>query len=192
MVMGGRTVRSPRPGILKLLTIMKKTKWFDRKFRAIEDNGLLPCIIERLSGTPARIAECAGQLSHELLIQKPGGNWSIQEHIGHLSDLEPLWYGRVEDFLAGAAELRAADLSNQRTNTANHNAREIDILLQEFRKQRRRLVEKLMDLEDDQLLNTALHPRLKTPMRMIDSAYFVAEHDDHHLASISEIVNSHS
>jgi hypothetical protein len=48
----------------------------------------------------------------------------------------------------------------------------------------------LLDLQDDQLLGTALHPGLKTPMRIIDLAYFVAEHDDHHLASIREMMTS--
>jgi hypothetical protein len=32
------------------------------------------------------------------------------------------------------------------------------------------------------------HPRLKTPMRLADHLYFVAEHDDHHLARIWELV----
>jgi hypothetical protein len=34
---------------------------------------------------------------------------------------------------------------------------------------------------------SALHPRLKTPMRIIDLFLFVAEHDDHHLARITEL-----
>jgi hypothetical protein len=33
-----------------------------------------------------------------------------------------------------------------------------------------------------------LHPRLKMPMRAIDHLYFVAEHDDHHLAHIERLV----
>jgi uncharacterized damage-inducible protein DinB len=169
---------------------MQKTKWFDRKFPAIADNGILPSIIERLSGTPARIEEMTSQLDPDLLICKPGSNWSIQEHVGHLSDLEPLWYGRLEELLTGAAELRAADLTNQKTNTANHNGRDIRILLQLFRKQRKVLVERLLGLQDDQLLTTALHPRLQTPMRVIDLAYFVAEHDDHHLSAIREMMTS--
>jgi|GEM_PF-4393916 len=37
-------------------------------------------------------------------------------------------------------------------------------------------------------IHTALHPRLKTPMRIVDLAYFVAEHDDHHLSRIRELV----
>jgi len=34
------------------------------------------------------------------------------------------------------------------------------------------------------------HPRLKVPMRLVDHLYFVAEHDDHHLARIEELIDS--
>ena len=38
------------------------------------------------------------------------------------------------------------------------------------------------------ITRTALHPRLLTPMRVIDLCFFVAEHDDHHLARIWELL----
>jgi uncharacterized damage-inducible protein DinB len=167
---------------------MQKTEWFKREFPIIADNGILPSIIERLSGTPARIEEIIGELKPDILITNNKGKWSVKEEIGHLSDLEPLWFGRLNDLKKGLAELRAADLTNQKTHTANHNATEIKKLLQGFREQRQIFVNKLMRLNDKQLLNSSLHPRLKTPMRIIDLAYFVAEHDDHHLASIREIL----
>jgi uncharacterized damage-inducible protein DinB len=167
---------------------MQKTEWFKRKFPIMEDNGVLPSIIERLCGTPARIEEIVSKLPLALLISRSGEKWTIKEEIGHLFDLEPLWIGRLEDLANGLAELRVADLTNQRTHTANHNATEIKILIQQFREQRLRFVNDLMSLNDEQLSNTSLHPRLRTPMRIIDLAYFVAEHDDHHLASIREIM----
>ena len=34
---------------------------------------------------------------------------------------------------------------------------------------------------------TALHPRLQQKVRVIDLVFFIAEHDDHHLARISEL-----
>ena len=167
---------------------MQKTEWFKRKFPAIEDNGILPCIIERLNGTPARIEEIVRHLNPALLILKPQKKWSVKEEIGHLSDLEPLWLGRLEDLINGLPELSVADLTNQKTHNANHNATEIKILLQQFREQRQQFVNRLLGLNENQLLNTSLHPRLKTPMRIIDLAYFVAEHDDHHLVSVREIL----
>jgi len=167
---------------------MQRTEWFSRKFPLIEDNGVLPSIIERLIGTPARIEEITRELNPAVLTLKSGGKWSVKEQIGHLSDLEPLWTGRLDDLMNGSAELRVADLTNQRTHTANHNAAEMRALQQTFREQRQAFVNKLMGLKDEQLQHTSLHPRLKTPMRIIDLAYFVAEHDDHHLASIREIL----
>ena len=108
-----------------------------------------------------------------------------QEEIGHLLDLEPLWYGRIEDFVNREKELRSADLENRKTHEANHNAKPVEELLVEFRKERKKLVDIIMQMNDADLINTVLHPRLKTPMKVIDLAYFVAEHDDHHLAQIT-------
>jgi uncharacterized damage-inducible protein DinB len=166
---------------------MQKTEWFNRKFPVIEDNGTLPTIIERLSGTPARIAEMTSNLNPDVLINKPNGKWSIKEEIGHLCDLELLWTGRLDDLVNQLTELRVTDLTNQKTHQANHNATELKTLQQIFRELRQQFVTKLLGLSDDQLLHTSLHPRLKTPMRIIDLAYFVAEHDDHHLANIREL-----
>lgn len=166
---------------------MKRTEWFKRIFPPIEDNGLLPAIIERLNGTPARIEEIIGRLDPDLLTLKTEDKWSIKEEIGHLGDLEPLWSGRIDDLVNGTAELRAADLTNQVTHNADHNTTKTVILLQRFREQRQAFVEKLLALTDEQLERSALHPRLKTPMRIVDLAYFVAEHDDHHLARVREL-----
>jgi uncharacterized damage-inducible protein DinB len=168
--------------------MMQKTEWFNRKFPVIDDNGILPSIIERLGGTPARLEEMTGNLEPSLLTSKPGEKWTIKEEIGHLYDLEPLWLGRVDDLVNGAPELRAADLTNQKTHTANHDATPLKTLQQQFRQQRQLFVNKLIHLTAEQLRHVSLHPRLKTPMRIIDLAYFVAEHDDHHLASIREII----
>jgi uncharacterized damage-inducible protein DinB len=168
--------------------MMKKTEWFDRKFPPIGDNGILPSIIERLIGTPVRLEEITRNLDEYMLISKDGDKWSIKEEAGHLSDLEPLWFGRLEELMSGLAELRVADLTNQRTHTANHNVIAMEILLRRFREHRKLFVNRLMHLSDEQLTHAALHPRLRTPMRIIDLAYFVAEHDDHHLARIREIL----
>jgi uncharacterized damage-inducible protein DinB len=169
---------------------MERSKWTSRTFASISDNGLLPGIIERLSGTAARIAEKIQGLNNALLEKRPIDKWSIKEEIGHLGDLESLWMGRIEDFSAGLSELRPADMSNQKTYGAGHQEKEINELLLDFRQQRIKLVDHLRTLNEEQLSRTSMHPRLKTPMRIIDLAYFIAEHDDHHLANMSSILYS--
>jgi uncharacterized damage-inducible protein DinB len=122
------------------------------------------------------------------LTRRLDGKWSIHENVGHLLDLEPLWLTRVLELARGQTDLTAADMENRKTSEANHNARPLEPLLVEFRAQRARLVA-LLDRADDALLaRQALHPRLKTPLRLIDLVSFVAEHDDHHLAGIGALL----
>jgi hypothetical protein len=49
-------------------------------------------------------------------------------------------------------------------------------------------VDRLEKFEPDLFARSMLHPRLKQSMRLVDHLYFVAEHDDHHMATIWEII----
>jgi uncharacterized damage-inducible protein DinB len=162
--------------------------WFERVFTLDLPAWMLANVMERLRGTPARLEERLRDVSPAVLTRRDGERWSIQENAGHLLDLEELWLGRVADFADGRERLRAADLTNRRTHEAAHNARSLDALLAEFRAARARFVARLEALSAAEQERTALHPRLGVPMRAVDHAFFVAEHDDHHLARITELL----
>ena len=162
--------------------------WFERKFEFTFPVEQSPNLCVRLRGTPVRLEEMVQGVSHDALVRKPGEKWSAQEHAGHLLDLEPLWMARVEDFLGEGKTLTAADLSNRKTHEANHNARDLAEFLREFRKARMHLVDRVWKSQGFLFARTLLHPRLKQPMRLVDHLYFVAEHDDHHLARIWELI----
>lgn len=169
---------------------MKQVRWFDRRFDFDKHQNIFPAIVERLGGTPVRLEEKLAAIPEEWLRVRLDSSWSILENVGHLTDLEPLWQGRLEDFLSGAATLRPADLSNARTDAANHNASSPEALLTGFRAARAHTLHLLEGLKEEDIFREALHPRLQQPMRLMDSFLFVAEHDDHHLARITEIVRS--
>lgn len=163
--------------------------WFERKFEFTFPVGQFPNVFVRLRGTPVRLEEMLRGVARNTLVRKPAANqWSAQEHAGHLSDLEPLWLTRVEDFLSGGTELTVADLSNRKTHEANHNARPLEDILAEFRNARLGLIERVQGLPSEMFAESLTHPRLKQPMRLVDHLYFVAEHDDHHLARIWELI----
>ena len=124
-----------------------------------------------------------------MLIRQDEGKWSAQEHAGHLLDLEPLWLARVDDYVAASDQLTATDLTNRKTDGANHNARPLEEILTEFRAARGRLLKRVGELDASLFARSIPHPRLKKPMRLVDHLYFVAEHDDHHLAHIWELLN---
>ncbi|MGH8005311.1 MAG: DinB family protein [Limisphaerales bacterium] len=166
------------------------TKWFERKFNFDFPLGVFPTILERLRGTPIRLEEMTKTMPKNILTVQLDGRWSILENIGHLGDIEELHDGRLDDYKAGLSTLRPADLQNLKTKEANHNSTELETLLVRFRKSRKRFLEKLETFSNEDLARVSLHPRLKQPMRVVDMCYFMAEHDDNHLARISEIAHA--
>lgn len=172
--------------------MMQRTKWTERKFTFDFPEGWLSNILERLRGTTPRIKDMIAGLNDKQLTLQQHGKWSIKEHIGHLADLEELHEGRIDDFLNRKDTLRAADMLNKKTYEAHHNTKDIQILITEFNTKRETYILRIEQLDEATQKFKALHPRLQTMVRPVDIAYFMAEHDDHHLADIREIINSSS
>ena len=165
-----------------------RIKWTDRHFDFNFPVGLYPETIERLRGTPARLEDRIRSLPPEIVTRRDDERWSMQENAGHLLDLEPLVMRRLEEYIAHARELHAADMTNRKTYEANHNDVSVDSILNGFRSARMRLVEHLDGLAPEMFARVAIHPRLNDPMRLVEMIFFQAEHDDYHLERISELV----
>jgi len=156
--------------------------WFERKFDFSFPPEIFPAVLERLRGTPARAEELVRSFPASVYTQRLGTKWSVQEHIGHLGELDGLHDGRIDDFLEGKAVLRPSD--PQHRKTSDYNQGSMDTLLRNLRTGRQRMVYRLENIPIDVISRTAEHPRLRQKMRLVDMMYFIAEHDDHHLAHI--------
>jgi uncharacterized damage-inducible protein DinB len=170
------------------VSTVTRTRWFSRQFTFDLEPWAYPNLVERVRGTPARLDERLRGLDATTLTTRVGGRWSIQENAGHLLDLEALWARRLDDFEAGAERLYPADLTNRATDDADHNSGHIGDILANFRQARESFVRRLDRYDDAFITRTALHPRLAQAMRVIDFVLFVAEHDDHHLATITALL----
>jgi uncharacterized damage-inducible protein DinB len=168
--------------------MQNKMIWFDRKFDFALPAELFPMTVDRLRGAPVRLEEKISGVPNSVLIRKIGDGWSIKEQIGHLWVVEQLWIGRMDDYLENAERLRPADLENTKTKESNFNSKDVQYLLSEFRNSRNEFIMRLDSVKDNEVEKTALHPRLDKPMRIIDLAYFAAEHDDHHLSRIHDLI----
>ena len=166
---------------------MTRIKWTERRFDFNFPAGIYPEMIERVRGTPARLEELLAGLPPETLTNQADGRWSMQENAGHLFDLEVLVSQRIDEYLAGNETLHAADMSNRRTYDASYNNVPVDSILKDFRAARHDIVQRLESFEPEIFARAALHPRLNVRMRLVDMLFFQAEHDDYHLARISEL-----
>lgn len=167
--------------------MVRQTPWFDRQFDFSFPVGLFPVIFSRLEGSIFRLYSLLANADDELCSQSSGG-WSVKEHVGHLYDLEELWWKRLNDFLQGRDRLTLADLSNTKTREGGHNEKSLEQLVEQFTIERQKILEAVYEMDEATLSLTSIHPRLNQPMRLIDSLYFVAEHDDHHIAALSSLL----
>ena len=165
----------------------ERTPWVERRFVFDLPVAMFPGLLERLRGTPARVEDRIRGLGPDVLTRKADG-WSIQETVGHLISVEALWLGRVDDFAAGLDELRPADMTNRHTEESDYNAVAVDDLAARFREVRGTFVAALEAMSEAEVARAARHPRLDQPMRVLDLMVFAAEHDDHHLATITKLL----
>jgi uncharacterized damage-inducible protein DinB len=171
---------------------MELTKWIERKFDFSFPAGIFPVVIERLRGTPARLEDMLSGTDREVLTKRAGSAWSIQEHAGHLLDLDDLHEKRLNQYIANMNILIPADMANKKTYLAEHNSKNIKEILSQFKEARNSFVNKAEELDDMVITRTAIHPRLNKEMRLVDMLYFTAEHDDHHIAVMRSLLKRFS
>ena len=141
--------------------MIDRLEWFKRQFNFELPIEMFPNVVERVRGMPARLEELTRGVSRQILTQRDGDKWSIQEQAGHLLDLESLWLSRLDDFEAGREKLAAADLKNQKTHDANHNANTIENILALFRRERMEFVRRLDRYDKEFVKRSGLHSALE-------------------------------
>lgn len=165
-------------------------KWFDRQFdfsRVTEDSEAL---IDRLRETEPMLRIIVADMSDELLNIQPEQKWSVKEHVGHLTTLEPLWQARIVDIVQGKPVLTPADLDNRATFEASFNRFTVNELIDDFKQVRSHTLQQLASINIADIVSQSLHPRMQQHLSLRDHLYFVAEHDLHHIKHIRSLLNS--
>lgn len=158
--------------------------WFERTFTFGVPKGMLPFYLERLEGTIVRIEQKVKGVGNDVLSEKYDGKWSIKQNIGHLAEVDQVGNKRIDEMVAGIPVLSPAVFEPQ-----DYNPWPIEKVVGFFRESRLSNIRKYRGLSDMHLSKSSLHPRLKLQMTPVDLAFFDAEHDDHHLLKISDIIN---
>ena len=103
--------------------------------------------------------------------------------VGTLQEVDGIANRRMDEMISRVAMMSPAVFEPQ-----DYNPWPIEKVLDYFRKMRDKNINKYKSLSDGDLAKSSLHPRLKVQMTPVDLAWFDAEHDDHHLVKINEII----
>ena len=162
--------------------MIEQLGWLDRNFAFDQQVGVFPVLLERLRGTVARAKDIVLNVPEEMLAERVANRWSVKEHIGHLIDLERLNHQRLHEFLSRVGILSPADMENRHTEKGGHRSIPIANTTARLASGRAPFIKRLEALTENEVAIVAVHPRLQKPIRLLDWVYFLAEHDDHHLA----------
>lgn len=161
--------------------------WFERSFTFGLPPAMLPFYLERLEGAIYRIEAKVKGVSDNVLSEKYNGKWSIKQNIGHLAEVDLVSNKRVDEMKSGVATLSPAVFEPK-----DYNPWPIEKVVAFFREARLSNLDKYKNISESDILRASIHPRLKVRMTPIDLAFFDAEHDDHHILKISDIIAEHA
>lgn len=165
---------------------MNELPWFERELIFGKPKEMLPYYLERLRGTPIRIEEKLIGIPEYVLSKQHNTKWSVKQNIGHLAEVDEVAMRRIDEMVSGISPLSPAVFEPKQ----DYNSMPIKEVIDYFKKSRTKNLEKYSNLKEDELLKNSLHPRLKVTMTPVDLAWFDAEHDDHHLVKIHEIIST--
>ncbi|MBT1705514.1 DinB family protein [Chryseosolibacter indicus] len=163
---------------------MKKIQWSERTFTFKHSEGMLPFFIDRLEGSVVRLERRVSGIRENLLSATLEGKWSVKQNIGHLTEVDEVGLKRIDEIINGVSPMSPAVFELK----VDYNTLSISKLLEDFALGRQRVLRALHSLGDTDLNKESMHPRLKVTMTPVDLAFFTAEHDDHHLVRINEII----
>ncbi len=157
--------------------------WFERNLKFGYPKEMLPFFLERLEGTIIRIEQKVKGVDEKILSERLNGKWCIKENIGHLAEVDEVANKRLDEIVNGAAVMSPAVFEPQ-----DYSTWPIAKVIELFKKNRLSNIKKYNAIKEGDLLKSSEHPRLKVMMTPVDLAWFDAEHDDHHLVKINEII----
>ena len=123
-------------------------------------------------------------VDEKILSDKLEGKWSVKQNIGHLAEVDEIANKRIDEIIAGIPTMSPAVFEPR----IDYNQQTVSEVLAYFLRNRTKNINRYNELTRDELERSSLHPRLKVIMTPVDLAWFDAEHDDHHLVRINEII----
>jgi len=162
---------------------MNNLPWFERNLKFGYPKEMLPFFLERLEGSIVRIQTKVKGIEDSILSARLNDKWSVKQNIGHLAEVDEIANKRLDEMVAGISPMSPAVFEPQ-----DYNPWPIEKITELFKTNRLKNLKKYQSLAERDLLKSSLHPRLKVMMTPVDLAWFDAEHDDHHLVRINEII----
>jgi hypothetical protein len=140
--------------------------------------------VDALAAFPEELKGQLASLTDAALRFRPSPDeWSIVEIVGHMTDVDAIWPGRVRQMLStDNPQLQRAN--NDVVRQRDYQNKQIGFLLTTLAERRAEFVELLRMLRPAQLTRPGVHPT-RGPITVADAPVALADHDRGHSAQIA-------
>lgn len=155
----------------------------------MEDNRMTPqefqSIIKALEETPQRLQQLADELADDDSAWKPSATeWSVLEHVCHLSDLEREGYAvRIEKLLNETEPFLADIDGDQLARERSYNSQKFLTVLRAFKQARAENVGAIKEMPLERLNRRGTFENVG-PVTLAQLLMMLREHDESHLQDI--------
>src|SRR5215510_2290870 len=140
--------------------------------------------VDVLAVCPEELKRQLEGLSDAALRFRPSPDeWSIVEIVGHMTDVDAVWPGRVRQMLS-TDNPQLQSVNNDMVRQRDYQNKQIGFLLITLAERRAEFVELLRMLRPAQLGRPGLHPT-RGPITVADAPAALADHDRGHRAQIA-------
>jgi uncharacterized damage-inducible protein DinB len=140
--------------------------------------------VDALAVVPAELKRQLEGLSEAALRFQPAPEaWSIVEIVGHMTEIDAIWPGRVRQMLStDNPQLQSAN--NDVIRQRDYQNKQLGTLLSTLAERRAEFVELLRMLRPAQLARSGVHPT-RGPITIADAPAALADHDRGHREQIA-------
>ena len=140
--------------------------------------------VDALAAFPEQLKRQLEGLSDAALRFRPAPDgWSIVEIVGHMTDVDAVWPGRVRQMLS-TDNPRLQSVDNDVVRQRDYQNKQIGLMLITLAERRAEFVELLRVLRPEQLARPGLHPT-RGPITVGDAPAALADHDRGHREQIA-------
>ena len=148
------------------------------------DESQIKAQLDELAAFPTALKQQLQGLSDAALRFRPTpDDWSIVEIVGHLTDVDAIWPGRIRQMLS-TDNPALAHVNNEIVRQRDYQNKQIDTLLMTLAERRAEFVELMRSLRPAQFARPGLHPT-RGPITVAEGIAALADHDREHSEQIA-------
>lgn len=146
-------------------------------------------LLDRLKSQHESIPALLSRVDADRLLLRPlPGKWNIKDNLAHLARYQPVFDDRLDQILKVNSPVFGRYKAEDDPEFETWRSLNVEKLIENLRKDRKKLIERIIAFDDKELTRTGIHPKYGR-MAITQWVEFFLLHESHHIFTMFRIAN---